>query len=110
MWKYYTNLPMLCRLLDQFRRDCIREPETVELINKLLDKVICVYGGNVTVPELCDLSYNQRNAGRKSTFTEEQRSDIIRRHENGETLSSIAKAYHCSKSQIHKIAGNHLYV
>ena len=107
MWKYYTNLPELCFQLDQFRKDCVRDPEAVELIDRLMEKVIAAYGDNITVSELKNLSLNQRNAGRKSPFTEEQRNDIVLRHENGETLSSIAERYHCSVGVIHKIAGNH---
>ena len=107
MWKYYTNLPVLCLQLDQFRRDCVRDPEALELIDRLMEKVIAAYGENITVSELKNLSINQRNAGLKSGFTEEQKSDIIRRHENGEKLLSIAQSYNCSKSTIHKITGNH---
>ena len=76
MWKYYTNLPDLCMQLDQFRRDCVRDPEAVELIDRLMEKVIAAYGENITVSELKNLSINQRNAGLKSGFTEEQKSPI----------------------------------
>jgi len=68
MWKYYTNLPELCFQLDQFRRDCVRDPEAVELIDRLMEKVIAAYGDNITVSELKNLSLNQRNAGRKSFY------------------------------------------
>ena len=109
MLKYYTNLPLLCSLLDQFRHDCKHDPQKVELIEKVIEMVVSAYGNGATEKDLYDLSVNQRNAGRKSSLTNEQKLDIIQRHRNGETLESIAKTYNCSISQVHKIAGNHRF-
>jgi len=78
----------------------------MDLVERVMNEVLKAYGGNITESELCKLSINQRNAGRRSQFSEETKDEIRRKHENGKTLVELAAEYQCSKSQIHRIAGH----
>lgn len=46
---------------------------------------------------------NQRNAGRDPIFTDEDHAEILRLHEQGESMRAIAEKVGCSKSYVHKI-------
>ena len=55
------------------------------------------------IQQLINEKHNERGAGRKERFTENQKQDIKRLRQEGNTISEIAKIYKCSVGLIHKL-------
>ena len=52
--------------------------------------------------QLQEVKFNERGAGRKSRFTEEEKKSMKICHEQGLSIRKIASKYNCSPALVHK--------
>lgn len=56
--------------------------------------------------ELKNVKKNDRGAGRKEKFTNEQIEQILKARREGKSMRTIAKEFHCSAGLVHKLIKN----
>ena len=56
--------------------------------------------------ELKQVKKNDRGAGRKEKFDNEQRDQILKARKEGKSIRTIAKEFNCSAGLIHKLTKN----
>lgn len=91
--KGFENSPIYMQMNNRIK--------VLELKNKSLEDTI---RHNNKVHELInEKKHNERGAGRKSRFTEEEKSSIKMYRFQGKTIKEIAEMFKCSTGLVHKI-------
>lgn len=100
-----ADLADLYTLLELYQRTYTEETDSTEiLLHSILDRIrIRHHGREVAARDLLGMAHNRRGAGRKLSYTEAQRTEVLELRRTGLSLRMVAAKAGMSYSTVQRI-------